>query len=308
MEELPTSDRAKLNWDDVPLFLAIARFRSLSQTARALGVTHSTVGRRLKTLEAALGTKLFERTPRGFALTERGEILYREAEGIEARFTEIGNQFGDQHAGVGGTIRIATMEALGSLYLAPNLRSLYEANPSIRVELVTASAWINLSKREADVMISFPKPRGQRLVTEKIGEFSLFLYASSDYLARCGMPKRRSDLSAHEFIDYIDELVVIPEVRWLSDVMRDQDTVFRSTSLVAQYEAASRGLGIAMLPTFVACKDPKLTPILPAQIKVTRDFWLSVHKDLEHIPRVRQVLEFLRGLIAKDKEFLQGKP
>ena len=118
------------------------------------------------------------------------------------------------------------MEAFGSLYLSPRLAELYQRHPSVRVELVTASHWVNLSKREADVLISFPKPRGHRITAEKIGEFSLFLYASQDYIARYGMPRTVDDLKDHRFIDYIDELVVIPAVRWLSDVLRDQETVF----------------------------------------------------------------------------------
>lgn len=297
---------SKFNWDDISLFLTLARHKSLSQTARVLSLTHSTVGRRIKILESALGTKLFERTANGFFLTDAGELLLREGEGIEAHVAKISTTFNGEETQVGGTIRVATMEALGSLYLAPRFVQLYKRHPSVRVELVTASHWINLSKREADVLISFPRPQGHRIGSEKIGEFALFLYASPDYLAEFGTPGTVADLSAHRFIDYIDELVVISAVRWLSDVLRRQETAFRSTSLVAQYHAAVAGMGIAMLPTFVAASDPRLVPILPEQISVLRDFWLSVHNDLEHIPRVRLVLDFLKGLIKDNAAFLIG--
>jgi len=300
------TEPSRFDWDDISLFLTLVRHRSLSQSARVLSMTHSTVGRRIKGLEAALGTKLFERTAAGFLLTDSGEVLLREAEGIEAHVAEISAAFGGEAAEVGGTIRVATMEALGSLYLAPRFIGLYERHPSMRVELVTASHWINLSKREADVLISFPKPGGHGIVSEKIGEFALFLYASHDYLDRYGMPATVNDVEDHRFIDYIDELVVISAVRWLSDVLRDQEITFRSTSLVAQYHAAIASMGIAMLPTFVAAADPRLTPVLPDQIIVKRDFWLSVHKDLEHIPRVRLVLGFLKELIAENADFLNG--
>jgi len=294
------------DWDDLSLFLTLARHRSLSQTARVLSLTHSTVGRRIKALELALGTKLFERTANGFLLTDDGETLLRQAEGVEAHVADITATFGGEAAQVGGTVRVATMEAFGSLFLSPRLAHLYDRHPSVRVELVTASHWINLSKREADVLISFPKPRGHRITAEKIGEFALFLYASHDYVARFGTPKTMADLKDHRFIDYIDELVVIPAVRWLSDVLRDQETVFRSTSLVAQYNAALGGMGISMQPTFVAASDPRLVPVLPGQIMVKRDFWLSVHDDLAHIPRVRLVLDFLRDLISQNATFLNG--
>lgn len=300
-------DLSKFNWDDISLFLALARHKSLSQTARVLALTHSTVGRRIKALESALGTKLFERTVNGFLLTDAGEVLLCEAEGIEAHVSKISTAFSGEEAQVGGTIRVATMEALGSLYLAPRFVQLYKRHPSVRVELVTASHWINLSKREADVLISFPRPLGHRIASEKIGEFALFLYASPDYLEEFGTPEVPDDLEHHRFIDYIDELVVISAVRWLSDVQRRQETVFRSTSLVAQYHAAVGGMGVAMLPTFIAASDPRLVPILPEQIGVLRDFWLSVHKDIEHIPRVRLVLDFLKNLIQENADFMIGK-
>jgi DNA-binding transcriptional LysR family regulator len=299
---------SKFNWDDISLFLTLARHKSLSQTARVLSLTHSTVGRRIKALESALGTKLFERAANGFLLSDAGEILLREAEGIEAHVAKISTAFNGEEAQVGGTIRVATMEALGSLYLAPRFVQLYKRHPSVRVELVTASHWINLSKREADVLISFPRPRGHRIESEKIGEFALFLYASPGYLEEIGTPSKVSDLKDHRFIDYIDELVVISAVRWLSDVLRRQETAFRSTSLVAQYHAAAAGMGIAMLPTFIAANDPRLVQILPDQVSVLRDFWLSVHKDLEHIPRVRLVLDFLKDLIVDNADFLIGNP
>ncbi|MAO57386.1 MAG: LysR family transcriptional regulator [Rhodospirillaceae bacterium] len=308
-EQIPRSlapELSRFDWDDIALFLALVRHRSLSQAAKSLSLTHSTVGRRIKALEAALGTKLFERTPSGFLLTDRGEVLLREAEGIEAHIGQIAQMFSGEAAQVSGTIRVATMEAFGSLYLAPRLADLYQRHPSVRVELVTAAHWVNLSKREADVLISFPKPRGHRITAEKVGEFALFLYASHDYIERHGMPETVEDLKDHLFVDYIDELVVIPAVRWLSDVLRGQETVFRSTSLVAQYNATIGGMGISMQPTFVARDDPRLVPVLPDRIVVKRDFWLSVHDDLAHIPRVRLVLDFLRDLFAENEEFLNN--
>jgi len=300
-------DIADFNWDDISVFLVLARHRSLSSAAKELSVNHSTIGRRLRALENSLETKLFERTRHGFLLTEDGDRLLREAEGFETHASNIAAQFRGEMAQVMGTVRVATMEALGSLFLAPRFSLLYERHPSVRVELVTASHWINLSKREADVLISFPKPRGQRIATEKIGEFSLFLYASEDYLDKNGMPGSVHDLDKHVFIDYIEELVTISAVRWLSDAVRISDTSFRSTSLVAQYHAATAGIGIAMLPTFVAQTDPRLRQVLPKQIVVKRDFWLSVHNDFEHIARVRQVVQFLKDLISDNAAYLTGE-
>ena len=313
MDDLNTNQRsvrpdlAHFDWGDIAVFLALARHKSLSGAARLLNVNHSTVGRRIRELESALETKLFERTRHGFLLTDAGELLFKDAEGVEAHISNIALQFLGEKSRISGTVRVATMEALGSLFLAPKFIDLYQKVPSINIELVTASHWISLSKREADVLISFLKPNGHRVDSEKIGEFALFLYASHNYLEQHGIPVKIDDLKHHRFVGYIDELIMIPAVRWLPDVLRNQDAQFRSTSLVAQYHATVAGMGVSMLPTFVAESDQRLVRVLPHQIKVNRDFWLSVHHDLEHINRVKQVLKFLKNLIHENADYLKGK-
>lgn len=305
LDTIPGAGR--LDWNDVSVFLALVRHRSLSETARFLGVNHTTVGRRIRALEDQLNQRLFERTRLGYLLTEAGNHLLRHAEGMEEHAHSITLEFTDTSAALGGVVRLATMEALGSLYLAPRMAKLYKERPEVRIELVTASHWINLSKREADILISFPKPQGRRIEVAKIGEFALHLYATPEYLKERGTPETIDDLKQHRLIDYIDELVQISAVRWLADMINEPPADFRSTSLVAQYHAAAGGLGIAMLPTFVAGQDNRLVRVLGERVVVRRDFWIAVHQDLLHLVRVRQVLAFLTKLIESDREFLQGK-
>lgn len=299
-------DAAQLDWNDVSIFLALARHGNLSEAARFMGVNHTTVGRRIRALEDHLNRRLFKRTRLGFLLTEAGHSLLRHAEGMEEHAHSIALEFNSESAAPGGVVRLATMEALGSLYLAPQMATLYAQQPSVRIELVTASHWINLSKREADILISFPKPQGRRISVEKIGEFALHLYATPGYLKAAGAPRTIDDLKQHRLIDYIDELVQISAVRWLSDMIQEPPADFRSTSLVAQYHAAAAGLGVAMLPTFVAGRDKRLVRVLEDTVVVKRDFWLAVHEDLLHLVRVREVMAFLTRLIEQDRDFLLG--
>ncbi len=202
-------------------------------------------------------------------------------------------------------MRIATMEGLGSFYLGSRIQLFYERHPSVLIELVTSSHWINLSKREADIFISFTKPAERRLSMRKVGEFKISLYASEDYLRRKGFPQTKSDLNHHEFVDYIDDLIQIQAVRWLADIFSPRQVVFRSTSLIAQYASASSGLGIANLPTFVAAHNPSLCQVLPT-LCTKREIWLSVHKDLEHVSRVNAVTRFLSEQFSRDQEFMTG--
>lgn len=297
----------RLDWNDIAVFLALARYRNLTETARVLGVNHTTVGRRIRALEESLDRRLFVRTRDGFLPTDAGYDLLQHAEGMEEHAHSIAREFTAATDAPGGIVRVATMEGLGSLYLAPRFKYLYRQNPSMRIELVTASHWINLSKREADILISFPKPLGRRLSVQKIGEFALYLYATPGYLKERGIPKSMNDLKDHRLIDYIDELVQISAVRWFSDVMHNPPAEFRSTSLVAQYHACASGMGIAMLPTFVAGHDPSLVRVLEKSAVVKRDFWLAVHQDLLHLVRVREATSFLTRLIEKDRAYLLGK-
>lgn len=289
------------------VFLALARYRNLSDTARFLGINHTTVGRRIRSLEQQLNQRLFERTRHGFLLSDAGQNLLRHAEGMEEHAHSISLDFATTSETPGGVVRLATMEGLGSLYLAPAMTGLYRELPSVRIELVTAAHWINLSTREADILISFPKPQGRRISVSKIGEFALHLYATPSYLNLHGAPGTIDDLNQHRLIDYIDELVQISAVRWLSDMIHEPPAEFRSTSLVAQYHAAANGLGIAMLPTFVAARDKRLVRVLENTVVVKRDFWMAAHQDLLHLVRVREVMSYLTKLIEQDSAFLLGK-
>lgn len=293
------------NWQDIVYFLELVRQGQLVGAARQLKVDQTTVGRRIRELEKSLNCKLFNRTKAGFVLTETGRHLLENAEVMESQANVIAEVVGIEAPDSGGSVRVATMEGIGSLYLGPRMHRFYETNPLVLVELVTTSRWISLSKREADVFISFPKPSDRRLSTEKIGEFNVGLYAAPIYLERFGVPRNKNDLDDHCFVDYVEDLVEIEAVGWLSEIYSPRKVSFRSTSLIAQYTSASNGLGIAMLPTFVAAHNPDLVNVLPDE-SVTRDIWLSVHEDLLHIPRVDAVVKFLEKQVTADRKFLMG--
>jgi DNA-binding transcriptional LysR family regulator len=296
----------RYNWDDVIYFLEVARARNLVRAGQKLKVDHTTVSRRVRELERSLNTTLFKRSKSGFALTEAGMRLLQFAEGMENQANAIiETVVGAERADAAGAVRIASMEGIGSMYLTRCMTEFHKAWPSIQVELITETRLLDMTRREADIFISFFKPTGRRLSVKKIGEFKIFLYASSAYLQAHGTPADLKDLEKHGFVDFIDELIHIKENRWLSDILRPPHVVFRSTSLVAQYMAASNGLGIAMLPSFVAAQNKDLRPVLPAYFAI-RDIWLSVHEDLLHIGRIKAVMNFLDKRVASDAEFLMS--
>lgn len=299
-------DRTALNWDDLRVFLEVARQGGLSQAARHLDLDHSTVSRRVAQLELAMGTKLFERARAGLALRPSGRALLQHAEVIEGRALAAASVAArtDQPR---GTVRIAMMEGIGSLYLSPRLLPLRSAYPQLKLELVTSAHPFNLNRREADVFLSIFRPSGRGLWARKIGEFALGLYASRAYLKRQGAPASVEDLQRHLFIDYIDDLVAIDAVRYLGEVIANPTVVFHSNSMIAQQQAAIGGVGMVMLPAFAAAGERRLQRIVIGGMRVKRELWLSVHRDLQDLPRIRVVTGFLSDLVAADQGFLLGR-
>ncbi|WP_454624269.1 LysR family transcriptional regulator [Bradyrhizobium cenepequi] len=296
----------RYNWDDIIFFLEVARTRNLVRAGQKLKVDHTTVSRRVRELERSLNTTLFKRSKAGFSLTEAGLGLLQFAEGMENNANAIVETVvGSERTDAAGAVRIASMEGIGSMYLTTCMAEFNKAFPSIQVELITDTRLLDMTRREADIFISFFRPKGRRLSVKKLGEFRISLYASSGYLQRHRAPTVLKDLDGHGFIDFIDEHIHIKENRWLSDILRPAHVVFRSTSLVSQYVAASSGLGIAMLPSFVAAQNKDLRPILPSYFSV-RDIWQSVHEDLLHIGRIRAVMGFLEKRVAADHDYLMS--
>jgi DNA-binding transcriptional LysR family regulator len=296
----------RYNWDDVIFFLEVARARNLVRAGQKLKVDQTTVSRRVRELERSLNTTLFKRSKAGFSLTEAGLRLLQFAEGMENNANAIVETVvGSEKTDAAGAVRIAGMEGIGSMYLTACMAEFNRSYPSIQVELITDTRLLDMTRREADIFISFFKPKGRRLSVKKIGEFRIFLYASSSYLQLRSAPTNLKDLEEHGFIDFIDEHILIKENRWLSDIVRPRHVVFRSTSLISQYVAASRGLGIAMLPSYVATHNRDLRPILPSYFSV-RDIWLSAHEDLLHIGRIKAVMNFLEKRVAADRDYLRS--
>jgi DNA-binding transcriptional LysR family regulator len=295
------------NWNDLIFFLELARQSRLMPAARRLKVDHTTVSRRIAELEKDLAVKLFERKPDGFILTDDGHRLFAIAERMEGLSLSVTETVGSAPAQLAGRVRLATMEGIAAFYLAEKLVDFNTAHPNIVVELVTERHLINLTKREADVSISFVPPIGPRLNVKKVGTFTLGLYASAAYLGRRGTPMKREDLAAHDFVDYVLDLVAISKVHWLLDVLDPEHVVFRSTSMAVQQNAVAAGRGIGLLPLFSAKKDPRLLPILQSSVRVERELYVSVHEDIQFMGRVRALTRFLADRFQADAPFL-NKP
>lgn len=291
------------NWNDLVFFLELARQERLMPAARRLNVDHTTVSRRIAELEKDLAVKLFERKPDGFVLTEDGHRLLTIVEKMETLGLSVVETIRSKPSDLSGRVRIATMEGIAAFYLTERLIEFNAQHPDILVELVTERHLINLTKREADISLSFVPPIGPRLDVRKAGTFRLGLYASDAYLKQRGMPKDTADLAEHDFVDYVVDLIAIAKVHWLLDVIEPEHVVFRSSSMTAQQNAIAAGRGICLLPYFSAKPDTRLVRVLP-KVSVERELFISVHEDIQFLGRVRALTRFLFNLFERDQAYL----
>lgn len=292
-----------LNWDDLRVFLHAARAGNLSQAAKRMRLDHSTVSRRVAQMEASLGIAVFERHRTGLRLNDAGERLLRHAEQVESAVIAIREEANTRTTGdLAGTVRLATMEGIASLYLAQRFSDLRRAAPRLTVELVTSAQTVYVHKREADLFVSFFRPPGPGLISDRIGRFRLGLFASQSYLDKNGVPGSLRDLSDHWFVSYIEDLIQVDSVRWLADIIEEPRIAFHSNSMIAQMNAAAGGLGIVLLPSFASAGRPDLIPVLPDIATTTREVWLNVHSDLQFALRIRTVVTFLKKTLKQDPD------
>jgi DNA-binding transcriptional LysR family regulator len=295
------------DWNDLRYFLELARRGKLSAAALRLGVEHTTVARRIQALEAQLGLTLFDRSNRSYKLTGDGQRLLAHAEKMEAGSLALMEAATPQNAGPEGTVRLATPEAFGSQFLARHVGNFRSYNPGIQLELVAETRMASFTKREADAAVTLARATQGRVLSEKLGEYRLRLYAAPSYLQKHPPIVRSSDLSQHQFIWYIDDLLPLPQLKQLDKLIGGPNIVFRSTNVTGQANAAATGLGLALLPCFVGDRMNTLTTVLPREISIIRDLWLTVHAELATQPEVQRLSEFLHTLVSAERHSLVGE-
>lgn len=293
------------DWDDLRYFLSVAQSGTVSQAARRLGVDHATIIRRVDALERAMGAKLFERTPRGYYLTTNGERLLPSAEAIHNEARKIGREMLTGNHGVGGIVRINTLEGFGNFFLAGLLPKFAGMYPNLTVELLTLQQIVALSRKESDIAISLQPPESGQFFHEKLTDYSLFIYGSDQYLQNSPPISNRESLLDHIFCGYIDDLVFVRGLDYLDEIAKGLRAKLKSSSLHAQAEAAIAGYGLCVLPAYIAARLPALIPVLPEKLHLRRSYWLVASSDVAPSPRVQAVTRFIRAEVdAHRSDFL----
>lgn len=289
-----------MNWDDVRLFLSVARSGQFLSAARKLGVNHATLSRRISALEAAIGTQLFLRSTNGCELTEEGQRLLAGAERMETEMLNAQANLGRVDTAVAGTVRIGAPDGLGVSFLAPRLGRLTARYPDLKIQLVPVPRSFSLSQREADIAITIERPEQGRLMFSKLTDYSLGLYASEAYLAEYGTPADVDALKRHRRIGYVEDLIFSPSLNYTGEIMRDWDAAFEISSATGQTEAVRSGAGIGILHNYIAGQYPELLRIMP-HLGISRSYWTAYHESARQLVRVRTVVDFLQELVAEER-------
>jgi DNA-binding transcriptional LysR family regulator len=289
-----------MNWDDVRIFLAVARAGQILGAARRLELNHATVSRRIAALERALGAKLFRRLTTGSELTEEGERFLNVAERIEADMIAARAEIAGESDEIAGVVRIGAPDGFGVAFLAPRLGALTERHPGLSIQLVPVPRSFSLSRREADIAITVERPTEGRLVAGKLVDYTLSLYASRDYAERYGLPRSVADLKQHRLIGYVPDLLISLSLDYGPEIMPDWQASFAVSSALGQVEAVRSGAGIGILHTFIARahEDLVLVAIAPP---IRRGYWLVYHETVRPLRRVQAVSAFIATAVEAER-------
>ncbi|MEH6402542.1 MAG: LysR family transcriptional regulator [Sneathiella sp.] len=294
------------DWNDIRFFLELCRKGRLTEVAKSLKVDHTTVSRRISALEKKLDAKLFESTPRGYVLTQAGERLLPQAEAMESASATIQDNVGGENRNLTGVVRLGVPEGFGSQFLSKEMPLFQKLHPEIELEFVANDRFVSLSKREADLSITLERPKTGRLISKKLTDYTLRLYASQDYLETHSPIHSMEDLAQHSFISYIDELVPDPQMLYLTEFVSNPRISLKSSSIVFQFQATLNGAGLSIVHCFVASQHPELVCLLPEEIEVKRTFWLNTPEDIHDLARIKAVTQFLTDLVDSKRKTLLG--
>lgn len=285
-----------MNWDDAKLFLAVARTGQISAAAVNLGINQATLSRRVSALEQSLGTKLLVRRTNGCELTEEGTEFYQTIERAETQIITVQSKLQKTDAKPSGVVRIGAPDGFGVGFLAAQLPTLSQNYPDLKIQLVPIARSFSLSQREADIAILVGRPEKGRLVTKKLTNYNLSLYASKNYIKQYGAPKSLANLSNHKLVGYVEDLIFSDALNYTQEFLRNWRSSLEISSATGQVEAVKAGAGIGILHDYLANDDQNLVKLFPAS-SISRSYWLAYHESQRDLVRIKIVSQFLTEIV-----------
>jgi DNA-binding transcriptional LysR family regulator len=291
-----------IEWDDLKFMLAAGRHGSLSGAARALGVNHATVSRRIAAAEARLGARLFDRLPSGLRPTAEGTAAIAAAERVEAQVNELGLAIAARDRQLGGTIRVTAPDLLFQTHLPRVFAEFGAAHPEISLVLKASNELLNLHQRQADVAVRVSKQPEPSLFGRRVSGQAIAFFVARTYLERSTQAFESGDVP----LDYVgfswwgggvpDEVLArFPKAR-VSIVVDDM------LSVRAMVKA---GMGVGRMPCILASADTDLVAVPGLDATPYSDVWVLTHPDLRQVERIRVFMRFIAEAISKHARFYE---
>lgn len=292
-----------LDWNDINLVLAICRSGTLSGAARALGINHSTVFRRINAIEKDLGVRLFDRLPTGYAMTEAGEAVHATAERIENEVFGLSRRMAGRDLSLQGQLRVTAPDGLALTILMPHIASFCRAYPDIRLDFAVTNSFLELSQREADVAIRFTASPPETVVGRRICKFAITVYGAKKYLKGVA----RNSLETYDWLLPGEGLERVPAAKWLAQHYPAARIALRSNTFLSLREAAKQGLGVAPLPCFLGDREVTLQRLMQPPKELDSELWVLIHPDLRYTARVRVFVDFLVDALKPEQSLIEGR-
>ncbi len=291
------------DWDDLRLFLAVARTGSLSGAARELGLNHSTLSRRVGRLEERLGARLFERLPGGWLTTPDGDAMLATASRVEEEMLTLDRALHGRDARLSGSLRVAVPDLVGQRMM-DHFAAFSAAYPGIRLEIAAGNVPVNLTQREADVALRGTASPPETLIGRRLAQLGVRLFAGRRYLAErpASLP-----LTEHAWIGWDDSMATLPTERWLREQVPVDRVRVRVNSAICQLEACRAGMGVTAMLCLLGDAEPELARLPGDHPTWQYPFWLLTHRDLRRTARVRAFMDFITEGIRADLDLLEGR-
>ena len=292
------------DWDDIRIFLALARTESLGRAGQHLRVDPATVGRRIARLEHSLGRRLFSRSHQGYALTEEGARLLPHALAAETAMNEAA-QATEVQKGLVGQIRVGAPDGCANYLLPQVIAAICAENPALDVQIIALPRVFNLSRREADMAIGVSSPQAGRLSVQKISDYQLHLAAAQSYLDQHDPIRELGDLKKHRIIGYIADMIFDSELDYLTKLGLER-VAFASNSVAVQFNAIRLGAGVGVVHDFALPSAAGVQRILPGKFSLTRSFYLIRHQDDRQVARLNKFADLLCRSLRQEVQRLEN--
>ncbi len=300
----PAMTSRRIDWSDLQFVLAVADRGSLAAAARALGVNHTTVLRRVQAFEAAHGMRLFDRLASGYAVTAAGERALSAARSIAGLVEELEGRISGQDLRLEGPLLIATTDTIMASLLPPVLAAFHQEHPAVQLQVSTGTDIANLARREADVAIRVTHSPPEMLIGRRISGVAMAIYrASAD-------PTEAADSAAlleEDWVALSDGLAETAVGRWMRLNVAEEHIVLRTDGFLALGRAAAAGIGLAALPVYFGDSVPDLKRASPAvELRPAPSLWVLSHRDLKRTARVRAFVDVAASALLRQRARLEG--